>query len=79
MVALPCSAPVIKPVELIDATAGLELDHVTLDAGEPSILAEACTEVPDAMGLVGTVIVTEDSAVAVKVTEPAPAEEATTV
>ena len=44
----------IKPVEPTDATAEFELDHVTLDAGEPSILADACTEVPDAMGLVGT-------------------------
>jgi hypothetical protein len=51
---------VIKPVELTEATVELELDHVTSGAGEPPILADACTEVPDAMGLVGTVITRDE-------------------
>jgi len=86
IVAVPVRAPVTRP-ELTEATVEFELDHVTFDAGElppePSlILAVACTEVPDAMEAVGRVITSDEAgsvAVAVKVTEPAPAEEAATV
>src|SRR6266498_1675592 len=64
MVAVPLRAPVTRP-ELTEATAGFELDHVTFDAGElppePSlILAVACTEVPDAMEAVGSVITRDE-------------------
>jgi hypothetical protein len=63
--AVPCRAPVIKPVELTDATVEFELDHVTSEAGELApelfvILADACTEVPDAIELVGRVIDREE-------------------
>jgi hypothetical protein len=56
---------VIKPVELTEATVELELDHVTSDAGElppePFVmLADACTEVPDGIGFVGSVIDREE-------------------
>jgi len=82
IVALPTRAPLIRPA-LTEATVGFELDHVTFDAGEPSlILAVACTEVPDAMEGVGSVITRVGGgsvAVAVNVTEPAPGEEAVTV
>jgi hypothetical protein len=81
IVALPTRAPVIRP-ELTEATVGFELDHVTFDAGEPLIVAVACTEVPDAMVGVGSVISRVGGgsvAVAVNVTEPAPGEEAVTV
>jgi hypothetical protein len=56
MIAVPSRAPVTKPVELTAATEEFELDHVTFSAGEPLILAAACTEVPDAIGFVGRVI-----------------------
>jgi hypothetical protein len=47
---------VIRPA-LTEATVGSELDHVTFAAGEPSLrLAVACTEVPDWMDFVETVI-----------------------
>ena len=86
IVAVPSRAPVIRP-ELTEATVVLELDHVTSDAGELSpepslILAVACTEVPDAMEVVGSVITRDEPgavAVAVNVTDPAPGEEAVTV
>jgi hypothetical protein len=81
IVALPTRAPVISP-ELTEATVGFELDHVTFEAGEPLILAMACTEVPDAMEIVGSVITRVGGgsvAVAVNVTEPAPGKEAVTV
>jgi hypothetical protein len=56
---------VIKPVELTEATVELELDHVTSDAGELppepfAMLADACTEVPDAMEAVGRVITRDE-------------------
>ena len=55
--AIPLRVPVIKPVELTEAMEEFELDHVTLDAGDPfGRFAAACTEVPDGKGFVGTVI-----------------------
>jgi hypothetical protein len=64
MVALPLRAPVTRP-ELTVATVGSELDHVTFDAGElpPEpllMLAVACTEVPDAIEVVGSVITRDE-------------------
>lgn len=53
IVALPLSVPVIKPLELTEAIAEFELDHVTLDADAFAMLA--CTVVPDAIGFVGSV------------------------
>jgi hypothetical protein len=60
MVALPWTAPVIKPLELTAATWSFVLNHVTFAAGElppdPLIrVAEAWTEVPETMGLVAIV------------------------
>jgi hypothetical protein len=76
-----------KPVELIEATAGFELHQITSGAvdlpPEPfGIVADACTVLPDTTGFVGRVTDRgEDAAVAVavNVTEPAPAEDAVTV
>ena len=64
IVAVPLRNPVTRP-ELTEATEASELDHVTSDAGElppePSlILAVACTEVPDAMEVVESVITRDE-------------------
>jgi hypothetical protein len=73
MIAVPCSAPVTKPAELTAATVEFELDHVTLVAGvlpaASVVLADACTEVPDAIGFVGMVIDREEEG---PVLEPPP-------
>ena len=50
-----------NPDASILAFAGVELDHVTLAAGDVCpvasvIVAEACADVPDAIGLVAIVI-----------------------
>ena len=75
---VPVSFPVITPVELTEAIAGNELDQVTFVAGEEppafAMLAVACTDIPDGIGLVG--IVTDRLLGCVVVPEPDPPQAA---
>jgi hypothetical protein len=76
IVAVPTRAPVIRP-ELTEATMEFEVDHVTFGAGElppePSlILAVACTEVPDAIEVVGSVITRDEPGSVVESPPPPP-------
>lgn len=75
MTELPVRPPLIKPVELTAATSVFELDHETLEAAEPLIVAVACTEVPDTIVLAARVTEMEEGGAVVE--EPDPPQAAT--
>src|SRR5438045_4043897 len=64
----------MRPLELIDATCSFELDHETFDAGElpdpVTVVADACTEVPDLIGFVAIEIDSDDAGPVVEDPDP---------